>query len=87
MSQHIDLTDDEVSELYATLVGTCESLEYGLKDLRDGSIVEDNLSSKSLEAIDECMFLCDLCGWWYAIEEQAEDADETRCQECQESHV
>lgn len=43
-----------------------------------------NLESKVCSAVDESIFLCECCGWWYEQGEQTdnEDVGGNVCQDC-----
>ena len=65
------------------LMGSCQSLE----DALDKHYMElDDLSMKDLEYIDDAIFVCDCCGWWYDLGEISiiiEDA--LVCMGCEEN--
>lgn len=37
--------------------------------------VWDKVESKVCDAVDECIFLCECCGWWYEQGEQTNNED------------
>lgn len=73
--------DFNIQQLVDDLQGTCKTIE---EFLPDGMEFED-LTSEDLQFIDENIFLCEKCGWWCELSEEAESEDSDRiCNECKE---
>lgn len=62
-------------DIYEQFCGTCESL-----DLTD----EESDSAELLAGIDQLMFNCAVCGWWYDVGEDSANTDEMTCESCGE---
>ncbi len=72
---------DVIASIIEDLRGTCKSLyevveEYGLEF--------DSLDDHELNEIDQNIFLCDWCGWWYESGEGDEYKEEMLCDHCLE---
>ena len=68
------MTNEQLNNIVSYLEGSCNSLEdavttLGLPEL---TVIE-------ARELDELIFLCEICSWWYPIEEM--DNDET-CIDC-----
>ena len=65
-----------VQDIIDELQGTCQSLSWDM----DRFLEEHN----GYEEIDEQIFLCDICGWWCEVGEEADEQPmgEMICQEC-----
>ena len=63
---------ETIDELIDRLRGTCnESFDL------------DDYNLEELEYLDECIFECTRCGWWYDIGDLGDcDVDELVCIEC-----
>lgn len=70
----------DVSELIEYLQGTSMTLDEGVADLYEGCDSEI-LTSDDHATIDNEIFKCEECGWWFEICEQSED-DDTKCKDC-----
>ena len=71
------LTDEQVHQLAADLIGTCDSLDDALSEF---GITFEELTTDDCFAIDECFRLCDGCNWWVEPEEITETG---ACWECE----
>ncbi len=85
----ISLLDNQVIKLCEYLRATTKTLDEALEHLEIRScgefVLEENLSSETLRKIDDRVFLCAHCGWWFEIEEESEVASrdsELVCREC-----
>ncbi len=76
------LNDKLMDEILDDLQGTCQSLE----DVLDSHNMElDDLSMKDLGYIDDSIFVCDCCGWWYELGEiNPEIENAVVCMNCEE---
>lgn len=71
--------DFDIHQVIADMQGTCSMLIDALPE----GMNEDDLTSEDHEAIDNEIFLCDECGWWCEISEQADTGeDEQKCEDC-----
>ncbi len=69
-----------IDDLVYHLQGTCISLEEACADL---GFDREDLTMKELEELDNCLFECDNCGWWYDVGERSDvDCDENICLHC-----
>lgn len=74
----------QISFIIENLMGTCKTVEevcneYGLE--------ERDLAAEDFDEIDNSIFLCADCGWWYDLGEQGEcDGDDTICEKCYEDY-
>lgn len=80
----IILTPSQLQTVIDDLRGTTGSLEETINEVLGKEIDSiSDISSQSLEAIDEEIFLCDACGWWCGTDEYSPDPDaEQTCDEC-----
>ena len=72
--------DFNVNDLIEHLQGTCQSLDEGVGSLYencDSSILTDDDRSE----INNAIFLCNDCGWWFELSDQSEDGD-GNCKDC-----
>lgn len=76
--------DFDVQKIIDYLQGTCNDLDASLRDFYPEMEYED-LTDEDLQQIDNQIFLCDQCGWWCEISEQADEEEEGYCAECRES--
>lgn len=80
----MELTNEQVDELIAHLQGSCKSLDEGCQDMFEKD--EDVLTSEQLLRIDQEIFHCATCGWWYEIsEESGSDESDLICNDCAEN--
>jgi hypothetical protein len=70
----IDLWD----KIIYNLNGTCDSLEQALAD-NEAEKLEDH--TPFLHYLDNEIFRCNCCSWWYPISEMAEN-DNWECRDC-----
>ena len=70
-----------IDKLIEHLEGTCKTLDEGCQAF---DMTEDDLTTKDLEYIDEEIFKCDVCGWWYEIYQCSEDST---CSDCYEQEL
>jgi hypothetical protein len=86
----ITLTLAQVQEVADHIVGTVKSITQGLADCdihieADGKrqiATEYDLSTETLVAFDDLLFVCDMCGWICDVDERSKDEDESTCAEC-----
>lgn len=73
--------NERITRLVEHLQGTCKGLDEGCQDL---GIDERSLSMEELEQIDNEIFVCDSCGWWYELGEEGSSRDGERvCENCE----
>ena len=73
-----------INDLVYHLQGTCISLEEACSDL---GFDREDLTMEELEELDNWLFECDNCGWWYDVGERAslthsEFCDDNICIHC-----
>lgn len=79
------LTDAQVDAIAEALIGQCvHDIEHFALEMF--GVEQDALTTEDHQALDAEVFLCSRCGWWDALEEQAEGADrgEPFCRDCDE---
>jgi hypothetical protein len=76
------LTEEQVDDLAAHLIGTAKSLGNGLEELF--GITENELDIKDCHSIDERLFYCAQCDWCCGMDELNTETgdDEMICDEC-----
>lgn len=71
--------DFNVHQLVEDLQGTCKTIQEFLPEGMD----EDDLTEADHAHIDQEIFNCTECGWWYEVAQSTESADgENVCDEC-----
>lgn len=75
-------TRNQIDDLIQYLQGSCDSLSDGIFAVIGEDYSEDDLSLDNLEQIDNEIFLCDVCGWWFEVCEMSESESEQACVEC-----
>lgn len=58
-----------IDELIHNLLGSCKSLGEACADLY---FDREDLTVEELKELNNCLFLCDNCGWWYYVGERAD---------------
>lgn len=78
------MTFEQIANVAEHLRGTTLSLEEGFE--REG-LKYDDATPGDLAELDQIVFLCDVCGWWCEISDEAETEDDAEqvCIECAES--
>lgn len=76
-----NLTDGQLTELVELLEGSCDSLDEATYYLFGKD--SDFLSQDDLADIDDNVFKCECCGWWYNISEMSGNGEQL-CQDCNE---
>lgn len=69
----------DIQFIAGDLQGTTGSLEETLEE--ETGVTVDDVALESLGALDELIFLCDMCGWYCEIGEMSEN-QESICDEC-----
>jgi len=80
----ITLTNEEIQELIEDLRGTTQTISGAISKLFDRFDVEYticNIDDKTLQAIEDEVFQCDGCGWWYEQPHNDENGD-ILCDDC-----
>lgn len=74
----------EAQKIVEYLQGTCNTLFEATRELYDKEIEE--LTPKQLSHIDDNIFNCQDCNWWFDVSEEA-DSDEVDgiCEDCHSS--
>lgn len=80
--EKVVFTSAQIFELIEFLTGSCDTLDEGISSVLGEDYSESDLSKSNLEQIDGEIFLCDLCGWWYEVEEKTEHHGDAVCESC-----
>ena len=67
------LNDMVINEIIDDLQGTCPGIGEVLIEYE---LELDDLDSKDFEAIDDAIFNCACCGWWYDLAEISTDVED-----------
>ncbi len=73
----------KADKLVQTLQGTMMSLDDGIQEVYGDE--EDSFTApiKDIEYMEQEIFCCETCQWWYEICEMHEDEDQV-CEDCHE---
>lgn len=72
------MVTDRVRTIADELRGTCQSLDDALME-------GEELTTAQHGELDELIFCCDICSWWYDTGEMAEDCEDALiCEKCGE---
>ncbi len=74
------ITNEQVDELIDYLRGTCKTLNEGTQDLFEKD--EEILSQSNLEKIDNEIFRCEQCDWWFDDSELNDNKGSNFCDDC-----
>jgi len=80
MSDNIRPADFDINDVISFLQGTCKTLNEALVALYEVDGDENILTSEDHAVMDNEIFLCDTCNWWFDISEQSEDGE--KCNDC-----
>lgn len=80
MSKHI--TDDQVREIHESLLGTSDTLDGGIREVCGDDYDQSDLSLDQVGEIDNHIFNCTTCGWWYEVNECNDDDGDSECDGC-----
>lgn len=70
----------KLNRLIESIEGTCDSLDSVIEEIFGEGEDSATLDLEELEYIDDRIFECDCCGWWYA--KCSESEFENRCEDC-----
>jgi hypothetical protein len=80
------LTSSQIDDLIQELQGTIARLDATTEEMF--GISSFDLDMETLEALDQEIFCCECCGWWYEIGELSREVDEDMvCQECEGDYM
>lgn len=68
-------------EVVEYLRGTCQSLSEACAVFE---VDEDSLSTEDYDYLDEEIFRCEECSWWYSMDELSQCEDDPICTDCYE---
>ncbi len=72
------LTQEQLFELIDYLQGSCKTIDEACNEVfEDG---EEILSDENREEIDQNLFECETCGWWFEWAEEGSNGGE--CKSC-----
>lgn len=78
------LTDEQVDKLCKSLYGSADFIDNVLEFYGWG-VTENDLTYEDHLAIDNVVFNCTCCGWWFGAGEWTEkETDELICESCGE---
>lgn len=78
----MQLTKEQVKELAERLRGSCMTLDTALTEM---GIELVEVEEKSLQDLDDIVFLCSECGWWEDNIDLGVVSDDKVCLECEET--
>ena len=75
------INPEQLEELISDLLGTCRSIPECLPT----GITEDDLTEADHNEIDQRIFRCDICQWWFELsdEGQTSEAEVRICEDCE----
>lgn len=74
-----DKQEDWIAYIVEDLRGTCNKSVHEYID----EYLEQGFDEMALYVgIDDAIFECEECGWWYGVDEMADYEDERICQKC-----
>ena len=77
------ITQEQLEEIVENLQGTCNDLDSIVDEVTNCVCSGLDLTFDQHDYINQQIFLCETCGWWYEICEQSEDFE--NCESCFES--
>lgn len=79
------ITDEQVEKIIEYLEGSCQPFEKGIQTITENDdLTQDDLTDEQQAHIDQTIFLCSDCGWWFEMSEETKSAndDEMGCRDC-----
>jgi len=75
------VTPEEIQNIINSLQGSCQSLR---EVCENEGFEEEDLLPEQINEIEQEIFLCTTCGWWYEISEMSEESEdgENTCEGC-----
>lgn len=84
MTNKIILTKEIADQIIDHLNGSCDPLEQACEDF---GVDADEFLDKYASELDERIFNCESCGWWYEVGQHGEDPHGREiCYNCEESN-
>lgn len=74
----------DINQLIEHLQGSCTSLDQAIADLTDGEKGFEDLTDEDFFKLDNAIFECTYCGWWYETSEAHESDSGDICTDCYE---
>lgn len=74
-------TDFDIQTVIDSVQGTCDTINDHLPE----GMNDMDLTLEDHNSIDNQIFQCDECGWWYEQCQNAGDADDGKCEDCVEN--
>ena len=78
-------TSKQIEEIIIQTQGTCNQLDEAIQNVLGTDCDDSDLTQEELGEIDQEIFNCSTCNWWYEICEQSEDGE--TCEDCKECEV
>lgn len=77
------IKNEDLQGIIEYLQGSCKTLTEGIIAVTENDdLTEDDLTAEQMQTIEDEIFLCSVCGWWYEVGEMSEAEDENICIEC-----
>lgn len=74
----------DINKVIESLEGSCDTIDDVIESLYPG-MDEDDLTGDDYNAIDNQIFRCPTCGWWFDLSEQSDNEEDTGdCENCYE---
>lgn len=75
---------EDIQDLIAHLEGTCQTIDEACQDLfnEDSSILDD----EDWQMINDEIFCCNCCGWWFPSHELHEYQGDSICECCKQDY-
>lgn len=71
--------NEQIENLIQFLQGSCKTLDEGVIEVLGDEYSASDLSPVNTAQIDEEIFLCEVCGWWFEVYEMSEDENDNVC--------
>lgn len=78
----MNFSNKKINELIEYLQGSCDTLDEGVNVILGEEYSSEDLSKQNVEQIDNEIFLCSVCVWWFEVSEMSEEESESTCVEC-----
>jgi hypothetical protein len=78
------MTRDQMHELVDATQGTCKSLEEVCEDHFGHEPMDYDNEMEICQFVDNLIFNCVVCGWWFEMGDMAQYCDEWTCSSCED---
>lgn len=79
------ISNDQIHKIVESLEGTCKTMDQIIIQVTDNDgLTEEDITESQMTYIDQTIFKCSDCGWWFEMAEEtkSEHEDEMGCREC-----